>query len=140
LYAEALNEAYGPSPEVYKWIDTIRFRAGLKGVEESWKASSNTNKPYNQEGLRDIIKQERLIELSFEGQRFYDLRRWKDAEKYLNGSVIRGWNNESMSVDNYYKLTTYVSREFKTPRDYLWPLRLNTLIINSNLAQNPGWK
>jgi hypothetical protein len=140
LYAEALNEAYGPSDEVYKWIDTVRSRAGLKGVEESWAASSNTGKPYKKETLRDIIKQERLIELSFEGQRFFDLRRWKDAEKYLNGPVIQGWNYQGNTVADFYRVTTYVSREFKSPRDYLWPLRLNTLIVNSNLEQNPRWK
>ncbi|MDR2775403.1 MAG: RagB/SusD family nutrient uptake outer membrane protein [Tannerella sp.] len=138
LYAEALNEAYGPSDEVYKWIDTVRARAGLRGVKVSWAASSNTSKPDYKETLREIIKQERMIELSFEGQRFFDLRRWRDAEKYIND--MRGWNYEGITVDDYYKMTTYVSREFRTPRDYLWPLRLNTLIINSNLVQNPGWK
>jgi hypothetical protein len=140
LYAEALNEAYGPSDEVYKWIDTVRTRAGLKGVEESWRNSSNTNKPYGREGLRDIIKQERLIELCFEGQRFFDLRRWKDAEKYWNGPLIQGWDYMGNNVAQFYNITTYETREFLTPRDYLWPLRLNTLIINSNLEQNPGWK
>ncbi|MDR2775391.1 MAG: RagB/SusD family nutrient uptake outer membrane protein [Tannerella sp.] len=138
LYAEALNEAYGPSDEVYRWIDSVRLRAGLRGVEDSWAASSNTSKPYHKETLREIIKQERMIELSFEGQRFFDLRRWRDAEKYIND--MKGWNYEGITVDDYYKVTTYISREFRTPRDYLWPLRLNTLIINSNLVQNPGWK
>src|SRR5690606_3451848 len=76
LYAEALNEVDGPSSEVYRWIDMIRERAGLDGVVESWADhSNNPSKPASQEGLREIIHQERLIELAFEGQRFWDLRR-----------------------------------------------------------------
>jgi hypothetical protein len=139
LYAEALNEAYGPSSNVYEWIDTVRSRAGLKGVEESWATSSNTGKPYQKETLREIIKQERLIELCFEGQRFFDLRRWKDAMRYLDGPVIQGWNYQGNTVADFYRVTTYVSREFKT-RDYFWPIKLSSLIVNSNLVQNPGWK
>jgi hypothetical protein len=36
LYAEALNEAQGPTADVYNYIDKVRTRAGLKGVQESW--------------------------------------------------------------------------------------------------------
>jgi hypothetical protein len=139
LYAEVLNEINGPGPEIYKWIDTVRRRAGLKGVVESWAKSSIPGKPSSKEGLRDIIRQERMIELAFEGQRFYDIRRWKIADRYWNGPIIRGWNYQGNIVESFYTLRTYVSREFKT-RDYFWPIRLNNLIVNSNLVQNPGWK
>jgi hypothetical protein len=72
---------------VYNNIDVVRERAGLDGVQASWSAhSTNPSKPNTKEGLREIIHQERLIELAFEGHRFWDLRRWLKAHIYLNNS------------------------------------------------------
>ncbi|MDR1895590.1 MAG: RagB/SusD family nutrient uptake outer membrane protein [Prevotellaceae bacterium] len=139
-YAEALNEVGGPGPEVYRWVDSIRLRAGLQGVEASWAKAKPAarNKPYSKETMREIIKSERLIELSFEGQRFWDLRRWKDALKHLN-EPVRGWNYTEGSVEEYYRVANIWNQRVFTFKDYLWPLKLNTVIINSNLEQNPGW-
>lgn len=139
LYSEALNEIKGsPDAEVYKWIDMVRERAGLKGVVESWKKSTISNKPSTQSGMREIIRRERLIELAFEGQRFNDIRRWKEALKYLN-EPVQGWNYKGDTADSYYTVTTYWDKRVFETRDYLWPLRTETITINSNLVQNPGW-
>ncbi len=140
LYAEALNEIKNaPDAEVYEWVDKIRERAGLKGVVESWAQHSNVpNKPQTKEGMREIIKRERLIELAFEGQRFFDLRRWKDAGTYLN-EPIQGWDYTGQNVRDYYVVRTYFDDRNYTYKDYLWPIRLSSLIRNSNLVQNPGW-
>lgn len=144
LYAEALNETKAtPDAEVYEYIDLIRERAGLEGVVDSWaQYSSNPSKPTTKEGMREIIKQERLIELAFEGQRFWDLRRWKDAAKYLN-EPIKGWNVGGKGLD-FYKVTTVYPQpgDPVTPydfKDYLWPIKVNEIIKNPNLVQNPGW-
>ncbi|MDR2383226.1 MAG: RagB/SusD family nutrient uptake outer membrane protein [Prevotellaceae bacterium] len=139
LYAEALNESKTkPDTEVYQWIDSIRRRAGLEGVVNSWKKSSVPNKPTTKEGMREIIKRERMIELAYEGQRFWDLRRWTDAERYMN-EPVRGWYYNGNNVETYYQVTTYWDQRIFRTRDYLWPLKLNTLIVNTNLIQNPGW-
>jgi hypothetical protein len=140
MYAEALNEANGPNDEVYKWIDTVRLRAGIPGVAESYSkaATQFQNKPYSKATLRDIIKRERLIELAFEGQRFWDLRRWKDAAEYYN-QPIRGWNYKEDKAENYYTIITVWNRRVFTTRDYLWPLSTHAIVVNSNLKQNPGW-
>lgn len=140
LYAEALNEVKdAPDSEVYEWIDKIRERAGLEGVVDSWKNhSSIPGKPSSKEGMRDIIKRERLNELAFEGQRFFDLRRWKDALRYMN-EPVQGWDYTAIDIEVYYNVTTYLkNREYST-KDYLWPLRTSTLTKNPNLVQNPGW-
>lgn len=140
LYAEALNETKNvPDAEVYKYIDLVRERAGLKGVVESWLKSSYTNKPTTQAGMREIIHQERLIELAFEGQRFWDIRRWKEALKLLN-EPVQGWNYQGQELDSYYTVTTYWAKRVFSTRDYLWPLKTETITINSNLVQNPGWE
>ena len=78
-----------------------------------------------------------MIELVFEGQRFWDLRRWKRAAEFLN-SDIRGWNSEGENTEDYYKVISVGSYRFLN-RDYLWPIAENDIITNSNLVQNPGW-
>lgn len=139
MYAEALNEVNGPSAEVYEYLDRIRARAGLQGVEESWENYSvNSSKHTTKDGLREIIHQERMIEMAFEGHRFWDLRRWKRASQELN-EPITGWNVRGEEAKEYYQITTIWQQEFVAPRDYLWPLDENTLIQNPALVQNPGW-
>ena len=76
-YAEALNESTGPSTEVYDALNLIRHRAGVPTVEDAWSNASNAitvNKHLTQEGLREIIQQERSIELAFEAHRYYDIK------------------------------------------------------------------
>ena len=140
LRAEVLNEIKeSPDAEVYQWIDIVRERAGLEGVVDSWtKYSSLPGKPSTKEGMREIIKQERLIELAFEGQRFFDLRRWRDAMTYLN-QPVQGWDYQGVAIEEYYQVVTYFNNRKFSNKDYLWPLYSSTLIKNSNLVQNPGW-
>ncbi|MFV0590207.1 MAG: RagB/SusD family nutrient uptake outer membrane protein [Draconibacterium sp.] len=140
LRAEALNEIKdAPDNEVYEWVDAVRTRAGLEGVVDSWQQySSIPAKPSTKEGMRDIIKRERLIELAFEGQRFFDLRRWKDAMSYMN-QPVQGWDFQGVKLDEYYQVVTYFKNRNYTTKDYLWPLYTSTIIKNSNLVQNPGW-
>lgn len=139
LYAEALNESKtAPDQEVYEYIDQVRERAGLKGVKESWANHSiYPDKPTTKAGMREIIRRERLNELALEGQRFWDLRRWKWSEKYLSEPVY-GWNVKGTTPEEFYEKTNLYSRRF-TMKDYLWPLKINTMLINPNLVQNPGW-
>lgn len=138
LYAEALNEVYGPTDEVFEYLDPIRIRAGLKGVRESWaEYSRNPDKFNTQTGLRDIIHQERLIELAFEGHRFWDLHRWKQAVNVMN-EPITGWDINQESSENYYQPRIIFNQKFST-RDYFWPIREAELLVNSNLLQTPGW-
>jgi hypothetical protein len=138
LYAEALNEASGPGAEVYQYIDMMRARAGLNGVVQSWAGfSTNHSKPATKDGLRDIIQRERMIELVFEGKRVWDLRRWKKADLYLN-LPVRGWDLEQKDAVNYYRVKQIFAPVFNN-RDYLWPISENSIVVNPNLVQNPGW-
>lgn len=138
LYAEALNEVSGPSTEVYFYLDKIRARAGLPGVEAAWNVFSiNPDKYKTQAGLREIIHRERTIELMFEGQRFWDLRRWKTAVNEMN-NPITGWDLDQSSAEGYYRERLVFNQTFRL-RDYLWPLNENTMLANPMLVQNPGW-
>lgn len=138
LYAEALNEVSGPSEEVYNYLNRIRARAGLQTVQASWSVySSNPDKYTTQAGLREIIQRERTIELMFEGQRFWDLRRWKTATTELN-KPITGWDLFQETPEGYYRERLIYNQTFRL-RDYLWPINENALLANPALVQNPGW-
>jgi len=139
LYAEALNESLAaPNDEVYRYIDKVRARAGLEGVVASWsKYSRIKNKPSTKDGMREIIRQERNIELAFEGKRFWDIRRWKIASDLLN-QPIKGWNINGATTQDYYNVVTIAVPSF-TSKEYLWPIKDTELRTNNNLIQNPGW-
>lgn len=138
LLAEALNELNGPDAEALQYIDLVRERAGIPGVEEAWtNYSNNPDKYTTREGLREIIHQERSIELAFEGKRFWDIRRWKEAVTEWN-KPITGWDLFQETAEGYYRERLIFSQRFST-KDYLWPLNENTILANSVLVQNPGW-
>lgn len=141
LYAECLNEVNGPGPDVYKWIDKVRERAGLPGVVEAWsKYSNNPNKPLTKDGLRQIIHQERRIELAFEGQAGWDLRRWKELQTVLT-SPFQGWNTRSQqrTTASYYNIQNYYQPQFGIA-DYFFPIQKYDLLTNPNLVQTPYWQ
>lgn len=139
MYAEALNESAGPSEEVFSYLDRIRERAGLSGVVETWNAfSTNPAKPNTKEGLREIIQRERMIELAFEGKRYWDLRRWKLAVNYFNQNIT-GWSVNQEVTSDYYRLRTLFAQTFVAPRDYFWPIAQGELIVNPSLVQTLGW-
>ncbi|MGK6353353.1 RagB/SusD family nutrient uptake outer membrane protein [Parapedobacter sp. DT-150] len=138
LYAEALNEISGYSEEATHWINLVRTRAGLPSVEYSWtNFSINPAKFQNKEGLREIIQQERAIELAFEGHRYWDLKRWKTAHIELN-RPIKGWDITQKDAVSYYREVLLFNQKF-TMREYLSPIPLSEMQINKNLVQNPGW-
>ncbi|SDE04846.1 Starch-binding associating with outer membrane [Mucilaginibacter pineti] len=138
LYSEALNESEGPSPEVNKYIDLVRKRAGLGTVASSWtNFSTNPVKFQNQDGMRAIIHQERLIELAFESQRLWDLRRWKESAKELN-NPIKGWDLSQTTAISYYRITVLYNQTFGA-KDYFWPIAEGNMTANRNLVQNLGW-
>lgn len=141
FYAEALNEASN-TPEArekaMQYVDMIRGRAGLGTIADSWQQYSNNPAKYQtQDGLREIIRQERSIELAFEGQRYYDLRRWKTAPEILNGPV-QGWDLGQRTAENYYRPTILYEQTFGL-KDYFFPLADDELRRNTNLVQSLGW-
>ena len=141
MYAEAYNEFHGPNQEVYNSLNKIRARGGLRAIEDVWNDSKivkNVGKHLTKEGLRDIIHKERTIELSFEGKRYFDVLRWKEANRHFT-SPMKGWNTTGVDPEQFYILMILQNRVWQTPRDYLMPLPLDELNKNPNLVQNPGW-
>lgn len=139
LYAEALNETLdAPNDDVYYYVDRVRERAGLKGVVESWSTYSVQSEKYKtKEGMREIIQQERSIELAFEEHRFWDVRRWGLSTQEFNGPV-QGWYYQGEDDAEFYRVTT-VDDVIFTNRDIFWPIRNYDISVNPNLLQNLGW-
>lgn len=137
-YSEALNEVDGPTNEALKWINLVRERAGVPSVQESWdNFSTMPGKYQTKEGFRAIIHQERLIEMAFEGNRFWDLRRWKEALPQMNGP-IEGWDITKSDPQGYYTPVLLFAQTYPS-KYYFWPISENKIVTNSNLVQNPGW-
>lgn len=140
MYAECLNESKSaPDEEVYEYIDKVREHAGLEGVVESWANYSRIpNKPKTKEGMREIIHREREVELCFESKHFWDVRRWKTAVTDVTGPIL-AWNVDASKENEYYQIITLANLKFTT-KEYLWPIKTNTIRVNTNLVQNPYWE
>ncbi|GAO44660.1 RagB/SusD family nutrient uptake outer membrane protein [Flavihumibacter petaseus] len=138
LYAEALNESEGPTGNALQWINQVRNRAGLENVETAWTQYSKYPAAYTtKDGLRKIIQHERRIELCFEGQAGWDLRRWKTMADVLS-RPIQGWDIDQSEAGYYYRPRTILTPSFQT-RDYFWPILTDNLSVNPKLVQNLYW-
>ena len=142
LYAEAINEVEGPngpnSAEMFKCLNDIRERAHIPDVKTAWDEYS-TNPGYysTQAGMRAIIHQDRMNEMAFESQRFWDLRRWKEAPAEYSKNIY-GFNLNASDPTEYYKKTLVFEQPFLL-RDYFWPISTSIMEHNPNLIQNTGW-
>ncbi|MCS3553183.1 MULTISPECIES: RagB/SusD family nutrient uptake outer membrane protein [unclassified Sphingobacterium] len=95
-YAEAQNEKSGPDATVFDALDQLRVRAGLPKVDRGAYGS--------QSKLRELIRNERAVELVLEGVRYYDIRRWKTAPDVMKNiyDVKNGLAQERIWNDRLY--------------------------------------
>ena len=108
-------------------VNIIRQRQGV-GMPEL--AAGLSNDEFEQK-----YENERMVELAFEGHRFWDVRRWKQGEEFETITCMR---IEKISDDNY----DYIRYEKERAWDdkmYLFPIPDSEIRKNPNLAQNPGW-
>lgn len=127
-HAEALNEL-GRSQEALVSLNKVRERARLPKVTDSDK-----------ETLREVIREERKVELAFEGQRLWDLRRWKTAVTTLDGKRMHGtkitkngdsFNYETVECDD-------LNRVFRESY-YKFPVPQSEIDNNPLCKQTPLW-
>jgi len=129
-YAEAANEAWGPDGtgthaySARNVIAAIRKRAGITQPDKYLATITTT------EEMKNLIHNERRLELCFEGSRFWDLRRWKlDLTEAANGMQITGTNYVVVPVEN------------RVYKDYMYygPIPNLEVLKFNNLVQNKGW-
>lgn len=132
-YAEAANEAWGPkgggthSYSAYDVIKAIRHRAGITDDTYLDECAESKDK------MRELIRNERRLELCFEGFRFWDLRRWNQLDKMETTKGI-DW-----SASSYTVLPSVEERKFESYMNY-GNIPYSETLKYSNLHQNKGWK
>lgn len=130
IFAEAANEIGGPDQQINGMtardvIAAIRQRAGIAQPDGYLASITST------EDMRELIRNERRIELSFEGHRFWDLRRWGlPLNETTKGYFFDGTNYvelPSVEIRNYQPFATYM------------PIPNSEILKFSELEQNIGW-
>ena len=140
-YAEALNEvalAGGTidNKEVLNSLIQLRKRAGIEpGNENYYGLPAPQN--YDAAEMREIIRNERRIEMAFEEQRYWDIRRWRIAEDIFK-EPLKGLNIQVVGNKTIYNEVNVLSAEFDTKR-YFYPIPYSEVIKNGNMIQNPNW-
>ena len=77
---------------------------------------------------------ERMVELAFEGHRFWDVRRWKKGEQFFK-------EIKTVNVNSFGIVTNGTVKTRKWDEKYnLYPIPFGELRKNPNLTQNPGWE
>jgi len=139
-YAEALNESDNAAnfTAITNALDLLRNRANLRTFDTADKTLLK-----DQAEMRKYIKQERRLELAFEEHRFWDLRRWKDAETVLN-QPVKGMRITKDNAGSYtYTVFEADSRIFD-PKMYWYPIPRREILKYQNagktIVQNPGWE
>ncbi len=149
-YAEAMNEAYGPTdkPAGYTYsaldaINMVRNRVGMVNVRPEFSSDATV--------FRNTIRDERAIELLLENNRWWDIRRWMIAEAVLNvPNPIKGVQVTASSATplkpNAGNVFTYklvdVTEEIRVfqKKHYWYPVGRDEANRLFNFKQNPGWE
>lgn len=139
-YAEAANEAWGPKGKdpdatckftAYQVIKTIRQISG--GITDTKYLDEMAA---SKESFRILIQNERRLELAFENQRYYDMRRWLlPLNEAVKGVVVTKEGD-----DLNYASQKVEERKFDGIRYYYSPLPYDECVKNPNLVNNLGWK
>jgi hypothetical protein len=144
-YAEAANEAFGPngssqnsSMSALNAVNTIRNRVGMPNVNARYSGS--------QDLLRERIRNERAIELCFEGFRYDDMRRWKTAHLEENKKVefleMRWQGGPSATYPTGFSFENVEQTNLKKifdEKNYWWPIPASDLEAAPSLGQTLGW-
>ncbi|TKG94241.1 RagB/SusD family nutrient uptake outer membrane protein [Puteibacter caeruleilacunae] len=123
MHAEAQNEINeGPNADAYNAINQVRSRAGVEDLEEGLSKLE----------FFEILKDERALELSFEGLRKLDLYRWG-----ILGETLRA--HEAACLKWYKKAPVVMGKYFDDNKDELMPIPQREIDENANMIQNFGY-
>lgn len=135
-YAEALNELGGDNVEIENCLIQLRKRAGIEAGDNGRYGLPES---YSRQEMREIIRNERRIELAFEEHRFWDIRRWKIAEDVMN-EPVRGVEIHKQADGSFlYNYDVVVRTSVFEERMYWYPIPRGEMNGNTKLTQNPGW-
>lgn len=137
IYAEAMNEAYGPEGVTDELnlsardaINMVRGRSGL-GIAALTSEDVSSKKEF-----RQALRKERMAELAFEDHRFWDIRRWKIGEETTKIKRV----SISKAGDKYSFEYSVTADRIWDDKMYFYPIPQSEIYKNPKLVQNPGWK
>ncbi|GAB3908698.1 RagB/SusD family nutrient uptake outer membrane protein [Larkinella knui] len=128
MLAESINEATGPSAEAFDYLNQVRKRAGLAAVSGLDKVA-----------LRDAIMKERRVELAFENQRWFDLRRTKTPAELTAFMNAYGAKEKAKPTVDRGGIAFNALDYVYTDNEYYLPIPAPQILISSKLTQNPGY-
>ena len=131
MFAEATNEVSGPQADAIELVNKIRKRGNLPALAAT--------KTANKQVFFDAIEQERIVELIGEGQRSFDIRRWRTIEKIWGGPGSAGvWRIDTYGANQqrYYQNTS--DRTYA--QNYIFRIPPSERDRNPNLTQNAPWE
>lgn len=146
IYAEAMIEAGKIDESVYTAINAVRQRPSVN--------MPPITAGKTQAEMRSVVRRERLYELAMEGFRLTDIRRWKIADKAMNGPfygrIPRGLLSNAPVIDengipdysgvaNRDQMRVVEVRTFHSNRDYLWPIPNIETVTDPKIEQNPNY-
>ena len=148
-FAEAANDAWGPKGAptgigftAYDVIKAIRERAGLATNEIGQPLAQGDvyleDCAGDQTKMRDLIRNERRIELCFENKRFWDLRRWMlPLNEPVKGVKI---DRNDATNELTYTIFNVEDRTFDNSYQCYGPIPKGELLKWNKLKQNKGWE
>lgn len=123
-YAEACNEKPERNEtEALKYINLVRERSGLNALETAYPEVKG-----NKDLLRMLIQKERMVELAFEGHRYYDARRWMIAQQEFPGPEY----SLNLLATSYEDSWSRTSNVWKGGPGYLSLSIISSLSIKNN--------
>jgi hypothetical protein len=133
-YAEACAEYQGSlDAKAQDYLSKLRTRAGLTMNYFTGKSG---------DALVQAVRRERMIELAFESQWYFDLRRWKMAEEWFAPDRLGMWGLNDEGTDNasFYRETQLISQPLVfAKKNNLLPINITYVNANENLVQNTGY-
>ena len=135
-YAEAVNEAWGPSTVPAGFPMTAA--EALTRVRDRASVSLPAVPSGTVDSFRAAVKHERRVELAFEDHRYWDLLRWRDAMTVLN-SPVQGVKVTRSGSGYTYKVVDVADRTFSDRNYYLPLMRSEIENAGGTLEQNPGY-
>ncbi len=137
-YAEALNEVEPNNPDILKYINLVRQRAGIPNLEVAYPAVVG-----DQVEMRKWIIRERQVELAFEGDRYFTLIRRlmmgnPEVKTIYRMNTIANDNNQGFAFTDFNKRILLQNR-FWDDKMYLFPIYQDDLDKNTSLVPNPRW-
>ena len=131
MYAEASNEVSGPLADAIDLVNKVRHRGNLPAL--------GPTKTDNYQDFFNAIEQERIVELIGEGQRSFDIRRWRAIEKIWGPPGSAGvWRMDTWGAnkDRYFQNTADLAYQ----QDYIFKIPQSERDRNPNLTQNIPWR